>query len=179
MFVIRNEGRFPVVVRDLNYHIQGGKSIDLDLVFRRETSEASVDLKNLIKCKKVFVLNKDQYASTKQNIVQQSAVQTVSKEEPLSNNVSPLALTELLKEIRGMKDLLAQGNNISSSNDVVQDLSQYDDATRQKIADLQARSLSQKDNEVEKNFENIGNVTEKTDSGIGNMLDILDSLEND
>ena len=32
--------------------------------------------------------------------------------------------------------------------------------------------------ETEKNFENIGKVTEKKDKSGGNMLDILDSLDN-
>jgi hypothetical protein len=176
MYVIRNEGRFPVVVRDLNYHVEGGKSIDLDLVFRREKSEASVDLKNLIRCKKVIVLNKDQYTSQKQNIVrdrEQPHPQTSEKPD-----LDSLVLTELLKEIRGMKDMFEQGVNVNSTN-VNQSVKKYDDATNAKIAELQARTLSQGNNEVEKNFENIGNVTENKDSNVSDMLDILDSLGNE
>ena len=172
MFVIRNDGRFPVVIRDLNYHVQGGKSVDLDLIFRRETSEASVDLRNLIKCKKVHIINKDQYVAAPR-------VSPQPEPQPEKKDLESLALNELLKEIRGMKDLLANGVNISNVSEVKQDLSQYDDATRKKIADLQARSLSQRKDEVEKNFENIGKVTEKQDHSVNNMLDILDSLEND
>ena len=174
MYIIRNNGRFPVVVRDLNYHIQGGKSIDLDLVFRRENSESSVDLKNLIKCKKVEILNKDQYQVKKPQII---------KDEPKPQTVvaqDSKTMIELLKEMREMKDLISQGVNVGggvvSSSD---NLKGYDEETRKKIADLQARSLSQKEAEVEKNFENIGNVTENKDGGIGDMLDILDSLDND
>jgi hypothetical protein len=174
MFVIKNNSRFPVVIRDLNYHIQGNKSVDLDLIFRRETAENSVDLKNIIKCKKVDVLNKDNHISTKQNVVKdQEAFKAAKPAE-----IAPSTLIELVKEIKSMKDLLSQGATIQhvQSNNTVEVASNYDEATKKKIADLQARSLAQKDNEVEKNFENIGKVTEKKDSGVGNMLDILDSL---
>lgn len=178
MYVIRNNGRFPVVVRDLNYHIEGGKSIDLDLVFRRENVESSVDLKNLIKCKKVEVLNKDSYNPHRPTVIREGAPITPST----SNSSLPqdsAAMLELLKEIKEMKNLIGQGVAIGSGGErVVNDLEGYDEETRKKIADLQARSLSQNKNEVEKNFENIGNVTEKKDSNINDMLDILDSLDN-
>jgi len=170
MFVLQNNGRFPIIIRDLNFHIEGGKSIDMDMTFRREMTEASVDLKNLLRCKKIVLLNKTEYNNEKPlppQIKRDSTV--IEKTDPKGNEM--LAL--LLKKFGDIEDVLKQGGVGGGFKEP-----EYTNETWEKLADLKAKNLADNDKEVIKNFENIGNTTEKKDNSAMDMLDILNNLDN-
>ena len=123
-------------------------------------------------------MNKDLYNPHRPSVIREGTpiAQPIAKID-VSQDSS--AMLELLKEIKEMKNLIGQGVLVGHGGErVVDNLEGYDEETRKKIAALQARSLSQNENEVEKNFENIGNITEKKDSNVNDMLDVLDSLDN-
>jgi hypothetical protein len=171
MFVLQNNGRFPIIIRDLNLHIEGGKSVDMDLTFRREMTEASVDLKNLLRCKKIVLLNKTDYKNEKPLPPQIKKENTaIEKTDPKSNEM--LAL--LLKKFGDIEEVL---KHVGSGTDISKE-PEYTDETWAKLADLKAKNLMDNDKEVEKNFENIGNTTEKKDNSAIDMLNILNNLDN-
>lgn len=171
MYVVKNNGRFPVIIRDLNYHIEGGgKAVDLDLVFRREMTEKSVDLKNLFRCKKLILLNKSEVE------IQKPLPPQIKKEPDVVETTDPKSnelLALLLKKFGDLESAIHNGGGVSVNNSEPQ----YNDSTMEKLAELKANSLANKEDEVERNFSDIGKTTEQKDNSLNDMLNILNNLD--
>lgn len=166
MFTVKNPGQFPVIIRDLNLHVAGGKEVDLDSLFSRDTIERSVNLERLIKYKKIVIVEQEK-VEKKPN---QSVVKKVGKD---ASGADPALLLELRKDILEVKDLIRSGSFFGGSG-VCEEPA--DPETEEKLNKLRVHNLSKDNYEVETNFENIGKITEKEEA-LGDLLDTLDALE--
>ena len=163
MFIIKNPGQFPVIIRDLNLHIAGGKEVDLDSLFSRDTVERSVNLDRLINANKIVIVGQEKAEKKQQRIVRQ---------KPKENNLDAAILLELRKDLLEVKDMLRAGAGERRN----EENSEVSAETVERLNKLKVRNLSLEDYEVEKNFEKIGNTVEK-EEGLSDLLDTLDSLE--
>jgi hypothetical protein len=169
MYVVKNLGQFPVIIRDLSFHLAGGKSVDLDTVFKRDTSSRSVDLTRLIDSKKLEVLNKDGN-EIKEKIIEKHTVKVVNE-----GGKDSAVLLKLGQDMADLKELLLKGgfspvnNQSNSDNDV-------DEGTLKRLAELKAKNISSEKMDVSRNFETIGKETTKEES-LDDLLDVMENLE--
>jgi len=166
MYIVKNTGTFPVMIRDLNLHIAGGKIVDLDELFKADTVRKSVDLKRLIKQEKIKEINKETQAPKPTPVFQKPS------SRPQEPQVESKILVDLQKGLLEIKDMLRSGV-LSQSAEEKQN---YDEETLKRIADLQVKNLSDNTENVKKNFEQIGQSTKATEN-IDQLLGVLDSLD--
>ena len=166
MFIVRNNGKFPILIRDLSLHISGEKEIDLDTIIKRENADKSFNLQKMIETKKLEVIKKD-------NIVTKRVEQKTIKEQEI-NPINNSVLMELRKDISSIKDLLMD-NRISSVHPK-EKLEELDEETKKKLVDLKVRNFSKDGSGVEKNYNQLGTSTEKIES-LDSLLNTLDDLD--
>lgn len=166
MYIVKNPGQFPIIIRDLNLHIAGGKEVDLDSLYSRDTIVRSVNLERLVQSKKVVIVEQD--------AVEKKRPAAVQKEPKKSGSVDAAILLELKKDILEVKDMLKSGGaQIRQPESSESDLSS--EAT-DKLNKLRVRNLSKEDYSVEKNFETIGQTVEKEEQ-LSDLLETLDALD--
>lgn len=166
MYIVKNVGQFPVIIRDLNLHIAGGKEVDLDSLYSRDTVVRSVNLERLVQSKKVVVVEQD--------AVKKKIPSVARQEQKKRGEVDAAILLELKKDILEVKDMLKSGGaQIRHSESIESDLSS--EAT-DKLNKLRVRNLSKEDYSVEKNFETIGQTVEKEEQ-LNDLLETLDALD--
>jgi len=165
MFIVKNNGQFPIIIRDLNLHVSGGKEVDLDSLFSRDTIDRSVNLARLVQSNKLLIVNKEKKEVKKQV--------PIAKSKNVESAVDSSLLLQIKKELLEVKDLIRSGASSRPSVRVEESLSQD---TIDKLNKLRVMNLSKDDCEVETNFDQIGNTTEK-EEGLGALLDALDALE--
>ena len=163
MYIVKNNGSYPVIIRDLNLHISGGKSVDLDTLFNPDTVRRSVDLSQLISKNKVSLLQKEKIAENK----------TVVDKPIPKQSQDQLKLDDFKKDLLEIKEMLRSG----AMPVAVVEKESHDEETIKRITNLQVQSLSTDSENVEKNFEHIGKSTEKKEK-LDQLLDVLDSLDN-
>jgi len=169
MYLIKNTGQFPIIIRDLSLHVRGGKTIDLDSVIKRATIEKSVDLQKLISSNKLIVVEKDG-----QTIEKSKPVTLQKKQNNESDNILLFDLKRDLLEIKSLLQGLPSGM-VSIKKDSKEE---HDEKTEQRIIDLKVRNLSKEDKSAYINFDDIGKVLQKKEE-VTNLMDVLDSLENE
>lgn len=159
MYIVKNIGQYPIIIRDLNLHIAGGKTVDLDELFNPDTVRRSVSLQTLIGRRKLIISDN----------VEQNKIDTVAIET--QNN--PKILVELKKDLIEIKDML-RSVSPNHSQSVEQ---KYDEDTTKRITELQVSNLSKSIDDAKKNFDNIGKSTNKSEN-LDKLLGVLDSLDN-
>ena len=176
MYVVKNPGKFPVIIRDLNYHIAGGKVIDLDDIFARSNVEKSVDLKRLLHAKKIRVINK---GGTSKLEEPQEEVRELPPSHPCeekssegSSSLKEALLLKLGRDMSEIKEILEEGIHAPSGE--MSGASMGEDMARQ-LAEVKAKNITNKDLDVSKNFEKIGKETTKEEA-LDSLLDIMDNL---
>jgi hypothetical protein len=168
MYIVKNQGQFPVIIRDLSLHIAGGKEVDLDELFKRDIINRSVNLEKLINSKKLVLVNKEQKEEKKTSPIKQ--IVKKEKKQDVDNSV----IYGIRKDLAELKEMLKNG--IVSSGGSVSNIEEINPETAEKINKLRVANLSKEDYDIEKNFEEIGNATEKSEQ-LGDLLDVLDSLD--
>lgn len=166
MYKVKNVGEYPVIIRDLNLHVSGGKEVDLDTLFNQDTVRRSVDLVRLIEKGKIKVLSKNE-PRQKNPVVSKRPPQ----KDPSQQQDSKM-YAELKKDLAEIKDLLRASPQTVSE---IAEQTDYDEDTLRQITDLQVNNLSRGTEEAERNFEDLGNSTEKKEK-LDDLLNVLDSL---
>jgi hypothetical protein len=164
MYVVKNCGKFPVIIRDLNFYLAGDKEVDLEIIFGRGNIEKSSSLKKLLESGKVIVVKEN---FEKKQIEKKI---TVKKENASSDNV---ALLKIQNDIGELKDLI---KNISVVGFEKEQKEGVDDRSAEEINKLKVANLSKEDFKVVKNFEEIGKTVEKKEE-LDNLLNVLNSLD--
>ena len=166
MYVILNKSSFPIIIRDLNFHIAGGKSVALDLVISINTSEVSEDLKKLIDSKKIEIINKDNYRK------EENKPKKSSEDKKVRTSLDDGFLLDLKKDLIEIKNFIKEkkdsGKNVESEES-------SDPEVQKKLADLRVRNISKQEFVIKTNFDKLGESTVKKDE-ISNLVDVLDSL---
>jgi len=165
MYSIKNNGSYPIIIRDLNLHIAGGKTVDLDCLFKHDTVRRSVDLQNLISNNKLELVGKEKVEQIKTVVVK-----NIKRESQEDSKL----LAELRSDLLEIKDILRSGKKDNYPSESVRQ--GYNDETIRQITDLQVRNLSENDSDIEKNFENIGQTIKKSEK-LNDLLDVLDALD--
>jgi len=167
MYTVKNVGTFPIIIRDLNLHISGGKIVDLDSLFKQDTIRRSVDLQKLLDKGKLFLVEKKLEKIKPKSFIPTTIIKN-------DNQHDSKILTELKKDLGEIKDLLKSGSHVVAQTEGNQ--VEYDEETRKKITNLQVKNLSDGMGKAKKNFDKMGESTEKQEK-LDNLLDVLDSLE--
>jgi hypothetical protein len=167
MFSVHNPGQFPVFIRDLQLYVQGGKTLDLDLKVRRDTSNRSTDLEKLFRSKKLVLIEKDGGGEVAKAPPRSSKKETGGDKRDI---------VELKKGIADIMEFLKSGN-FGGGTAVPQAIEERDPETLKQLAELQANSLANKTVETKTNFDKIGTESISEKDNVDDMLDILDNLD--
>jgi hypothetical protein len=169
MYSVSNPGQFPVFIRDLQLYVPGGKTIDLDKTIRRDTSNRSTDLEKLLRSKKILLVAKDGGGE-----VAKVAPRKARRDEGGDKR----DILELKKGMLEIIDLLKSGSITSGGPAIPQHmLEDKDPETLQKIAELQANAIANKEVEKSTNFDKIGKESTSDVDDLDSALDALDNLD--
>lgn len=175
MFRIKNIGEHPVLIRDLNLQISGGKEVDLDSFLPESTYSRSVDLKTLEEKNKIEILDKIENNVKKTNIIKNQNIKNKEK----SNDLNDKILREVRSEIHEFKKML-QCAIINGVNSNQENKKQHNQETESRVTNLQVANLTKEDSEnrVKKNFKDIGKSIEKQEE-ISSLSKLLQSLQDE
>ena len=162
MYIVKNTGAYPVIIRDLSLHIAGGKTVDLDTLFKPNIVRMSGDLISLVKRDKLSEVDKE--------VKPPDPVQSKPVFIPQKTQSDSKILTELLE----IKKMLKSGVTSQVASENTQE--DHDEETLKMITDMQVKNLSGDVGDVKKNFEQIGEST-NSKGNLDQLLDVLDSLE--
>lgn len=166
MYTVKNKGSFPVIIRDLNLHISGGKTVDLDTLFKQDTVRRSVDLQKLIERDKLELVEKETVKVAPKKVARPSLPQNPQSDQQI--------LIALQKGFLEIKEMLQSGTVLTPAQEKV--IEEYDEETRKRITELQVQNLSGEIGKTEKNFDQIGESTRKHEQ-LNDLLNVLDDIE--
>lgn len=159
MFLIKNARTFPVVIRDLSFHVAGNSIVDLSEFFPRDSINKSVDLRKLLENDKIQILKQSEEKKS------ETHPPPVVVEKVVHNNHND----ELIEKLNSFEELLkniALGGVKQETNHL--NLSEIE-------SELKAKILSDNPNKIEANFDDIGEKKKRKDD-VDDLINILEDL---